>query len=61
MYEKGLLNYKDSTAWLANRLHLSRATVYNHLNWAKSIRKIHIHQVDASVMHLLVETLPELY
>ncbi|MBI2792257.1 MAG: PhzF family phenazine biosynthesis isomerase [Gammaproteobacteria bacterium] len=47
LYEKGLLHYKDSTAWLANRLHLSRATVYNHLNWAKSIRKIHIHQVDA--------------
>lgn len=47
LYEKGLLNYKDSTTWLANRLHLSRATVYNHLNWAKSIRKIHIHQVDA--------------
>jgi hypothetical protein len=47
LYEKGLLNYKDSTAWLANRLKLSRATVYNHLNWAKSVRKIHIHQVDA--------------
>ncbi|MBS0290349.1 MAG: PhzF family phenazine biosynthesis isomerase [Proteobacteria bacterium] len=47
LYEKGLLNYKDSTLWLANRLHLSRATVYNHLNWAKSVRKIHVHQVDA--------------
>ena len=47
LYEQGLLNYKDATLWLANRLQLSRATVYNHLNWAKSIRKIHIHQVDA--------------
>lgn len=47
LYEKGLLNYKDSTLWLAQRLNLSRATVYNHLNWAKSVRKIHVHQVDA--------------
>jgi len=47
LYEKGLLNYKDATQWLAQRFNLSRATVYNHLNWAKSVRKIHIHQIDA--------------
>ncbi|MBS0287802.1 MAG: PhzF family phenazine biosynthesis isomerase [Proteobacteria bacterium] len=47
LYEKDLLNYKDATKWLANYLSLSRATIYNYLNWAKSVRKIHIHQVDA--------------
>lgn len=47
LHEQGLLNYKDATQWLATRLSLSRATVYNHLNWAKSVQKIHIHQVDA--------------
>lgn len=47
LYEKGLLNYKEATAWLAQKLNLSRATVYNYLNWAKTVCRIHIHQVDA--------------
>lgn len=45
--EKGLLDFKESSAYVASRLQISRATVYNHLKTTADFGKVHVHQVDA--------------
>ena len=45
--EKGLFDFKESSAYVASKLQISRATVYNYLKTAANFRKVHVHQVDA--------------
>lgn len=47
LQNKGLLDFKESSAYIASKLQISRATVYNYLKTAADFRKVHIHQVDA--------------
>lgn len=47
LQNKGLLDFKESSAYVASKLQISRATVYNYLKTAANFRKVHIHQVDA--------------
>lgn len=45
--DKGLLDFKESSAYTASKLQVSRATVYNYLKTAADLKKVHVHQVDA--------------
>lgn len=47
LQNKGLFDFKESSAYVATKLQISRATVYNYLKTSANFRKIHIHQVDA--------------
>lgn len=47
LQQKGLLDFKESSAYVASKLQISRATVYNYLKTAASFKKVHVHQVDA--------------
>lgn len=47
LQEKGLLDFKESSSYIASKLQVSRATVYNYLKTASDFKKIHVHQVDA--------------
>lgn len=47
LQEKGLFDFKESSAYVASKLQISRATVYNYLKTAADLKKVHIHQVDA--------------
>jgi len=47
LQNKGLLDFKESSAYVASKLQISRATVYNYLKTAADFRKVHVHQVDA--------------
>ncbi|MFI5343340.1 MAG: PhzF family phenazine biosynthesis isomerase [Chlamydiales bacterium] len=47
LQSKGLFDFKESSAYVASKLQISRATVYNYLKTAANFRKVHIHQVDA--------------
>lgn len=47
LQNKGLFDFKESSAYVASKLQISRATVYNYLKTAADFRKIHVHQVDA--------------
>lgn len=47
LYQKGLFEYKDAANYIGVVIDISRATVYNYLNWATTLRRISIHQVDA--------------
>lgn len=47
LQEKGLLDFKESSAYIASRLQISRATVYNYLKTTADFKKVHVHQVDA--------------
>ncbi|GAB4235670.1 MAG: hypothetical protein Tsb0021_15280 [Chlamydiales bacterium] len=44
---KGLFDFKESSAYVASKLQISRATVYNYLKTTADFRKVHVHQVDA--------------
>lgn len=44
---KGLFDFKESSAYIASKLQISRATVYNYLNAVADFKKVHVHQVDA--------------
>lgn len=44
---KGLLDFKESSAYVASKLQVSRATVYNYLKTSADFQKVHVHQVDA--------------
>ena len=46
LYQSGLFQIKDAAKVISDQMSLSRASVYNYLNWAKKIRKVRIHQVD---------------
>lgn len=45
--ENKLLCYQDATNYLANKLDVSRATIYNYLKQANQLKSLQIHQVDA--------------
>ncbi len=45
--DKGLLDFKESSAYVASKLQISRATVYNYLKTTADFKKVHVHQVDA--------------
>lgn len=45
--DQGLLDFKESSAYVASKLQVSRATVYNYLKTAAELKKVHVHQVDA--------------
>ncbi|MBS0656461.1 MAG: PhzF family phenazine biosynthesis isomerase [Verrucomicrobia bacterium] len=47
LQEKGLFDFKESSAYVAARLQISRATVYNYLKAAAEFRRVCVHQVDA--------------
>lgn len=47
LQNKGLLDFKESSVYVASKLQISRATVYNYLKTAASFKKVHVHQVDA--------------
>lgn len=47
LQDKGLLDFKESSAYVASKLQISRATVYNYLKTTASFRKVQVHQVDA--------------
>ena len=47
LQEKGLLDFKESSAYIASKLGVSRATVYNYLKTSAYFKKIRVHQVDA--------------
>lgn len=44
--DKGLLAFKESSAYVASKLQTSRATIYNYLKTAADFKKVHVHQVD---------------
>ncbi len=45
--DKGLFDFKESSSYVASKLQISRATIYNHLKTSAEFKKIHVHQVDA--------------
>ena len=47
LQSKGLLDFKESSAYIAAKLQISRATVYNYLKTTASLQKVGVHQVDA--------------
>ena len=47
LQNKGLLDFKESSAYVASKLQISRATVYNYLKTTATFKKVGIHQVDA--------------
>ena len=42
-----LLDFKEATVYLARCLGVSRATIYNYLNWQKAITKVKVNKVNA--------------
>ncbi len=44
---QGLFDYKDAANYIADAMGTSRATIYNYLKWATTLKRVHIHQVDA--------------
>lgn len=46
LQNKGLLDFKESSAYVASKLQISRATVYNYLKTAADLKKVGVHQVD---------------
>lgn len=47
LQKQGLFDFKESSAYVAAKLQISRATVYNYLKTNADFRKVHVHQVDA--------------
>lgn len=47
LQQKGLFDFKESSAHVASKLQISRATVYNYLKTTADFNKVRIHQVDA--------------
>src|SRR3990167_7695206 len=45
--DNGLFDFKESSAYAASKLQISRATIYNYLKTAADFKKVHVHQVDA--------------
>lgn len=45
--DKGLFDFKESSAYVASKLLMSRATIYNYLKTSADFKKVHVHQVDA--------------
>ncbi|MFA6914908.1 MAG: PhzF family phenazine biosynthesis isomerase [Parachlamydiales bacterium] len=47
LQRQGLFDYKEASAYIALKIQTSRATVYNYLKTATSLKKVQVHQVDA--------------
>lgn len=47
IHEKEFFRYQDATKYLASKLNVSRATIYNYLKQANEFKSVEIHQVDA--------------
>lgn len=47
LQKQGLFDFKESSAYVAAKLQISRATIYNYLKTTAHYEKIHVHQVDA--------------
>ena len=47
IHEKDLFRYQDATKYLASKIQVSRATIYNYLKQATQFKSLEIHQVDA--------------
>lgn len=47
LYGKKLFEFKEASAYIATKMQLSRATIYNYLKTISSLKQIQIHQVDA--------------
>jgi PhzF family phenazine biosynthesis protein len=47
LHGQGFFKYQDATNYLAAKLSVSRATIYNYLNQASQLQSLQIHQVDA--------------
>lgn len=47
LQDKKLFDFKESSAYVASKLQISRATVYNYLKTTANFKKVHVHQVDA--------------
>jgi len=45
--QKGLFKYQDAANYLAAKLNVSRATIYNYLKQANQFKLLQVHQVDA--------------
>ncbi|HEX4044044.1 MAG TPA: PhzF family phenazine biosynthesis isomerase [Gammaproteobacteria bacterium] len=45
--EKDLFRYQEASKYLASKLNVSRATIYNYLKQASQFKLIEVHQVDA--------------
>lgn len=45
--QKGMFKYQEASTYLAQKLSVSRATIYNYLKLANQLKAISIHQVDA--------------
>ena len=47
LYGKKLFEFKEASAYIATKMQLSRATIYNYLKTISSLKQVQIHQVDA--------------
>ncbi len=47
LQDQGLFDFKESSVYVASKLQIARATVYNYLKTTANFKKVHIHQVDA--------------
>lgn len=47
LYGKKLFEFKESSAYIAAKIEVSRATIYNYLKTISSFQQVQVHQVDA--------------
>lgn len=47
IHGENLFRYQDATKYLASKLGVSRATIYNYLKQASSFKSLEVHQVDS--------------
>lgn len=47
LHEKDLFRYQEASKYLASKIQVSRATIYNYLNQANQFKSLEVHQVDA--------------
>lgn len=46
LHQMKLFDYKEASLYIAKKLNLSRATLYNYLKWVSTKQTIKVHQVD---------------
>jgi PhzF family phenazine biosynthesis protein len=47
LYGKKLFDFKDASTYIAAKLQMSRASIYNYLKTISALQQVEIHQVDA--------------
>lgn len=47
IHQKDFFRYQDATKYLAAKLNVSRATIYNYLKQGNELKALEVHQVDA--------------